>query len=69
MEKNEDFELQSIEQILSNIYRRILLEEMDTIFDEEVMDLLYLVKDYEKINRFNLYKNYGRYIIRKQREY
>ena len=32
MARGDDFELQSMEQILSNIFRRILIEEIDYDF-------------------------------------
>ena len=61
--------IKPLEQILSNIFRRILIEEIDTIFDDEVMVLLEEYKKYELINRFNQYKRYGKYIIKREREY
>lgn len=62
-------DIKPLEVVLSNIFRRILIEQIDTIFDDEVMDLLHSVGKYELINRFNLYKKYGKYIIKREREY
>ena len=69
MEKEGDFKIKPLEIVLSNIFRRILIDEIDNIFDDDVIELLEYIKDYERINRFKLYKNYGRYIIRREREY
>ena len=64
-----DGDIKPIDVVLSNIFRRILIEEIDTIFDDEVIDLLQSVGKYELINRFKLYKNYGKHIIKREREY
>ena len=64
-----DGDIKSIEVILSNIFRRILIEEIDAIFDDEVIELLESVNKYELSNKFKLYKNYGKHIIKREREY
>lgn len=69
MEKGDDFKIKPLEVVLSNIFRRILIDEIDAIFDDDVIKLLEYIKDYERINRFKLYKNYGRYLIKREREY
>lgn len=69
MEKGDDFKIKPLEVVLSNIFRRILIDEIDAIFDDEVIQLLEYIKDYKRINRFKLYKNYGRYLIKREREY
>jgi len=62
-------DIKPLDVVLSNIFRRILIEEIDAIFDDEVMELLEGVGKYELINRFKLYKDYGKYIIKREREY
>jgi len=64
-----DGDIKPIEVILSNIFRRILIEEIDAIFDDEVIELLESVNKYELANKFKLYKNYGKHIIKGEREY
>ena len=64
-----DEDIKPIEVILSNIFRRILIEEIDAIFDDEVIELLESVNKYELANKFKLYKNYGKHIIKGEREY
>ena len=62
-------DIKPLDVVLSNIFRRILIEQIDTIFDDEVIELLEGVGKYELINRFKLYKDYGKYIIKREREY
>lgn len=62
-------DIKPLDVVLSNIFRRILIEQIDTIFDDEVIELLEGVGKYELINRFKLYKNYGKYIIKREREF
>lgn len=64
-----DVDIKPLDVALSNIFRRILIEEIDSIFDEEIMEVLERHNKHDLINRFNKYKRYGKHIIKREREY
>ena len=53
----------------NRLFRKILKEEYESIFDDEVLELLLLYNKYEQINKFLNYKYYGRRIIKYEREW
>jgi hypothetical protein len=58
MEKNEDIN-----------YREILKDYIDEIIDDDVMTVLKLYNQTEKIKEYENLKYYGRYIIKRERDY
>ena len=53
----------------NRFFRKILKEEYESIFDDEVLELLEFFNNYEQINKYKNYKHYGRKLIKYEREW
>jgi hypothetical protein len=57
------------EDINNEIYRDAYKNYIDEFYDEDVLDTLHRFEMYEQINDILKRKNYGRYLIKRKREW
>ena len=60
--------VEDIDTVISNVFRRILKEQCETMIDTEVLDVLKEINTIKYKHFFNL-RHYGRYIIKQRREW
>lgn len=57
------------EEDINNRFRTLYKDYIDEFYDDDVLGLLQLFRQYNKLNDFKNRKYYGKYLIKRRREW